>query len=196
MDAQHLKKELRATIAARRDAMSENELLAMSRKVQESLFTFEKYMSADTVMFFAAFRSEVVTVPMIEAAIVQGKRAVSPVSILETHELLPCLIRDITTDLAPGAYGIPEPPPGQRVAVDVSDIDFLCLPGLGFDTAGNRLGYGGGYYDRFMERLRPGCTLAALAFSFQIVDHVPHAPHDKPVQYIVTDQGVIDCSRA
>ena len=187
------KKELRNLIASRRDSLTEIDLAQLSKGVEERLFGFEPFLAARTVMFFAAFRSEVHTVSMIARAMSERKRVLVPVSLLDTHELLPCMVTDINRDLVPGAYNIPEPPPERRIAVDPMDIDFLCMPGLGFDRQGNRLGYGGGYYDRFLERLRPDCTLAALAFAFQIVDAVPHAPHDKPVQFVVTNDEIIKC---
>ena len=194
MDPKEQKKELRKLITSRRDAATQEQLRALSARVENTLFTFDKFKEAHTVMFFAAFRSEVHTVPMIARALAQGKRAVAPVSLIAERALLPCLIRDIEKDLVPGSYGIPETPLERRVPVAPQEIDFLCLPGLGFDRRGNRLGYGGGFYDRFLDRLRPDCTLAALAYAFQIVDHVAHAPHDKPVQFVITDQEVIACT--
>jgi 5-formyltetrahydrofolate cyclo-ligase len=193
MDAKEEKIKLRKQISGLRDALTEQALADRSLAVQESLFGFELFRQARTVMLFTAFRSEVATIPMIERAVREGKRTAVPVSLLAERALLPCEVRDTALDLAPGAYDIMEPPPERRRPVDPRDIDFLCLPGLAFDKQGNRLGYGGGFYDRFLELLRPDCTLAALAFSFQMVDFVPHAPHDKPVQFVVTDKGVIRC---
>ena len=194
MSFQEQKKELRRIISGRRDALTEDELAALSIRVGDNLFACPEFERAQTIMFFAAFRSEVHTVPMMERALAAGKRVLTPVSLVETHELLPCEVRDVAADLAPGAYDIPEPPPDRRRAVPAEEIDFLCLPGLGFDRSGNRLGYGGGYYDRFLERLREDTVLAALAFSFQMVDSVPAAPHDKPVQLVITDKEIIRCT--
>jgi 5-formyltetrahydrofolate cyclo-ligase len=193
MDIKQKKIALRKLITERRDRLADADLAALSRDVARNLFAFEPFQRARTVMFFVAFRSEVHTLPMIDRAIDAGKVVVVPVSLLDEKRLLPCRIENTEQDLAAGSYGILEPPPERRVPVLPELIDFVCLPGLGFDRRGNRLGYGGGYYDRFLESLRPDTTLAALAFSFQIVESVPAAAHDKPVPFVITDKEIIDC---
>ena len=78
-----------------------------------------------------------------------------------------------------------------RDRVNPEHIDLLIVPGVAFDLQGNRLGYGGGYYDRFFERLRPGVPLVALAFELQIVRQVPVEPWDRRMDWLVTEKRVI-----
>ena len=67
----------------------------------------------------------------------------------------------------------------------------MVAPGLAFDRAGRRLGYGGGYFDAFLPRLRPGCPVVGVCFAEQLVDEVPAGPHDRAVDVVVTDRDVI-----
>jgi 5-formyltetrahydrofolate cyclo-ligase len=102
--------------------------------------------------------------------------------------------------LMPGAYGIREPAPHAPLAAaqGPGTSQVMLVPGLAFDAAGRRLGYGGGYYDRLLEPLRPALAsgalqLAAVAFAAQIVDVVPTEPHDVRVRFLITEAGVRDC---
>jgi 5-formyltetrahydrofolate cyclo-ligase len=93
--------------------------------------------------------------------------------------------------LHPTDYGPREP--ARRVPVDPSAVDVVITPGLAFDRRGHRLGYGGGYYDRYLARLHPAAARVGIAFSVQLVDELPVESVDQPVDVIVTDQEVIRC---
>ncbi len=88
------------------------------------------------------------------------------------------------------AYGPREP--RERIAVDPETVDVVVTPGLAFDREGNRLGYGGGYYDRYLARMGDAILRVGVAFSLQLVGRVPHEHEDQPVDVVVTDQGVLD----
>jgi 5-formyltetrahydrofolate cyclo-ligase len=137
-------------------------------------------------MFFASFRSEVDTHHMIRRALEEGKRIVLPRVRGKELELLE--IENYDRDVAPGAWGIPEP--GRGRTVELKDIGLIVMPGAAFDVRGNRIGYGGGFYDRLLP-LYNGRT-AALAFELQIIPEVSAAVHDIPVHMIITEKRVID----
>lgn len=181
------KKDIRNLVAERRDRLTPGELSARSAAVEARLFSYEPFVSARTVMFFVSFRSEVLTEGMIKRALDAGKCVVAPVVRLETRELVASELKDFDSELAEGAYGIPEPKPEFVRPVPPEEIDFAAVPGLAFDRAGHRVGYGGGFYDRFIERLRPDAHLAALAFSFQLFDEVPFQQHDRKIHAVITD---------
>jgi 5-formyltetrahydrofolate cyclo-ligase len=136
-------------------------------------------------MFFASFRSEVDTLPMIRHALAAGKRAILPK--VRGKDLALFEIRDFDKDTAPGAWGIPEP--REIMPVTVEDVDFMIVPGLAFDENGNRLGYGAGFYDRLLPYYKK--ETAALAFEIQIVPEVPISSLDIPVKQIVTEKRTI-----
>lgn len=147
-----------------------------------------EYQAARTIMFFASFRSEVETGTMIDAALKAGKRVVLPK--VQGKELALFEIRDFGRDVAPGAWGIPEP--GTSLPVSIRDIDLVVIPGAAFDDHGNRIGYGAGFYDKLLPAFK-GATIA-LAFEQQVVARVPADPHDVPIQKIVTEKRVIETS--
>ncbi len=89
----------------------------------------------------------------------------------------------------PAPFGALEPSDGEIVPPE--EIDVVIVPGLAFDRAGHRLGYGGGFYDRFLGRLRPDAVTIGVAFSDQIVDEAPHGPKDRSVDIVVTEHGII-----
>jgi 5-formyltetrahydrofolate cyclo-ligase len=185
-----LKKTLRKQVLAVRDRLSPEERAAKSRAIGEKLFALPEFISARAVMFFASFRSEVDTVPMIRRALTSGKRVVLPKvkgRALEFFE-----ITDYESDVVPGTWGIPEPA-GSR-PVDLAQIDFIVTPGAAFDERGNRLGYGAGYYDKILSSFRG--TAVALAFEEQIIKEIPVDAHDIPVRKIVTEKRVITTQRA
>lgn len=192
-DIKKMKKEARAGVLKIRDGMPEEERIRSSASISQRLFDFAPFIEAQTVMFFVSFRSEVLTEEMIRRAMRLGKRVVVPISKIADRTLIPTEIRDYGKELGEGAYGILEPLAEYVRPVDPGEIDFVAVPGSVFDRDGNRVGYGAGFYDRFRERIRHECCYAALAFSFQVVDSAPYEPHDKKVDYIITEKEIVDC---
>jgi 5-formyltetrahydrofolate cyclo-ligase len=180
-----VKKELRKQVLAARDNLATSERTEKSRQIAARLFLLPEFRRARTVLFFASFRSEVDTIHMIRRAITEGKRVVLPKVKGAALELIE--IRDYDGDVAPGAWGIPEPLGTAHVALD--DIDLIIVPGAGFDERGSRIGYGAGFYDKLLSSFTG--TTVALAFESQIVPKVPSDVHDVPVRMIVTENRVI-----
>ena len=145
-----------------------------------------EYKSAHTVLFFASFRTEVDTAPMIRRALTFGKRVVLPK--VEGAELALLEIADFDNDVAPGAWGIPEPRGSTSVTLD--EIDLIVVPGAVFDERGNRLGYGAGFYDKLLPAFKK--MTVALAFEIQIVSAVPVELHDVPIRKIITERRSIE----
>ncbi len=186
------KKALRKEIFALRDSLSSAEIMARSKGIAAQLARLPFYRKEGlTIMFFLSFRSEVETRRMVEDNLARGNRVLVPRTESEERKLIPSQLLNPEKDLVPGFYGIPEPGPGALRPVDPLEIDLLIVPGVAFDLQGNRLGYGGGYYDRFFERLRPDVPLVALAFELQIVSRVPVDPWDRPMDWIVTEKRAI-----
>jgi 5-formyltetrahydrofolate cyclo-ligase len=130
---------------------------------------------------------------MIGYFLSSGKRVVLPKVDGDNRRLLLYEIKN-TEELTPGYMEIPEPSVlSEDRLVDVNNVDVIILPGAGFDEKGNRIGYGGGYYDRLLEKLEKDVELIAPAYEEQIVDYIPAENHDKKVKLIVTDRRVILC---
>jgi 5-formyltetrahydrofolate cyclo-ligase len=185
------KRDVRLRAAALRDSLSPAENAARSLKIEERLFAFGPFAAARTVMLFISFRSEVSTGGMIRRSLAAGKRVAVPVVGTKELGIFASQIKDCGAELAEGAYGILEPKPEFLRPVPPEEMDFVALPGLAFDRRGNRIGYGGGFYDRYIATLRPDACLAALAFSLQIFDDVPAAEHDRKIHALITDEELI-----
>lgn len=185
------KKELRKYIFGLRDNLAPREIASKSERIAQNLRLLPAYRRAHTVMFFLSFRSEVDTRGAVEECISLGKKVVVPKALPETRELQPSLLLDWERDLEPGAYDIPEPRQEALREIEPGQIDLLIVPGVAFDESGNRLGYGGGYYDRFFALLRPEVPLVALVFDLQIVPAVPVDEWDRRVDWIVTEERVL-----
>ena len=180
-----MKKELRKKVLAARDKLRPRQREAKSREIEERLFSVPEFKTARTVMFFASFRSEVDTGSMIRRALTFGKRVVLPK--VEGAELALHEITDFDSDVAPGAWGIPEPIESRPVLLE--EIDLIIVPGAAFDKQGNRLGYGAGFYDKLLPAFKK--MTVALSFELQLVPNVPADVHDVPIKRIVTERRVI-----
>lgn len=188
------KKELRRRIIECRDRLTPTEITAKSILIAGQLYGLPAYEKAERIMFFVSFGSEVATRSMVEESIYHGKTVLVPKAVPKTRELIPSRLFNWHDDLAPGFYGIPEPHQAALRPQSPSTIDLLIVPGVAFDLKGNRLGYGGGYYDRFFPLLREDVPLVALVFDCQIRNEVPVDEWDRRVDYIITEKRIIDAS--
>ena len=139
------------------------------------------------------FRSEWNATLVVAHALAAGKVVAAPRVDAPARMLRAYRIDDLDRDVERGHRGIPEPR-ASCVEVALERIDWVLVPGVAFDARGGRLGYGGGYYDRLLPFVSPGAPRVAGAFDMQIVDHVPMAPHDIAVDFVVTEQRTLDCA--
>lgn len=187
------KKLIRRRVLALRDSISKEVIIRNSRSIEANVFKLDEFKSAGTVMFFATFRSEPDTIPMIEQSLKSGKRVVLPkVAKTQRAKLVPIEIKDIKADLTAGAYGIPEPGSGKKLSP--ADIDLVFVPGVAFDAQGRRIGYGGGYYDNFLKEVVLEKRIG-IAFGLQVLEEIPCRDSDLRVNKIITEKGVLICSR-
>ncbi len=187
------KKLLRKEVLSRRDTLTWEEVREHSRVIAGRLVSLSEFIRAGTVMYFLNFGKEVQTLEMVPATLALGKRVVAPKTVHKERRMILSEIIDTENDLAPGLWNIPEPKPDRIRPVDATQIDFVLVPGVAFDESGNRMGYGGGYYDRFFNELRPGVPLVAVTFELQVLPAVPVAAWDRRVDLILTEKRVIDC---
>ena len=186
------KASARHAILAARDALSSEQRKEKSRAVAERLAGQDEYKEAGTILFYVSFRSEVATLGMIKSALAAGKKILVPKVDRKAHRLKLYEIKDLDRDLETGYMGIYEPVEATARHAGPEEADLVIMPGVGFDGKGRRLGYGGGYYDRLLEALRPDAKLIALAFEAQVVNEIPSEEHDKKVPKIITETRVIE----
>jgi len=185
LEMPELKKSLRKKLIEQRKA----EDAEYSKKADDGIFrnitAMPEFISAETIFVFVSVDGEVDTRRLISHAIKNGKRVVVPkclkFGIMETREIKG------EEDLVPGKYDIPEPRPECR-NVPKNEIDFAVVPCLACDMSGMRIGYGGGFYDRFLGDRDMIC--AAVCKSRYIIENIPSEDHDEPVDFIISEKGV------
>ena len=166
----------------------EEERLIKSLAICNKLFQMVEFRKAETILFYASFDGEVETFEMMRKAQKQGKAIGLPRIAKDEKKIVPTSVVSLDSDLETGAYGIQQPKTDQAQALSEGHLDMVVVPGVAFDKQNNRLGRGGGYYDRFMESLPPSVSTVGLAFDFQIVDSLSfQEKHDVPVSCVLTN---------
>ena len=174
------KKEIRAYIREKKRAMTERQIVSASARLGEQFRACELYNTAKTIYGYLPYNQEVRTVPMLEQAIRDGKAVAVPKCYGEEMRFL--YINDFVNEVAPGYANIPEPIADEPVADDKTAL--VLMPGLAFDPQGHRIGYGGGFYDRFLSA-EPDHPTLALCYGFQMVEHLETEEFDIPVDMVL-----------
>ena len=190
------KRALRTLAQMRRDSLNICEREAMSAEITARLVALPSYREARTVLAYMSMGAEFGSDNFVEQVLRDGKRLVLPRVDKLSRALVLHHVTDLR-DLTVGVWGIREPH-SDVSKCDPSEIDFILVPGLAFDRTGNRLGYGGGFYDQLFARMdpmetlqTPFCMRVSAAFSMQIVDAVPITECDHRVNLIVTENELI-----
>jgi 5-formyltetrahydrofolate cyclo-ligase len=188
-----MKKALRKEMIQKRRALPDNEWHEKSHDILKRLTALPLLKEVDTIMIFMDFRKEVQTRPIIEYLWKLGKKVVIP-RVKPGDAILELCIINSFNDMALSKLGILEPKESHAHFANPEDIDFVFMPGVAFTMDGKRLGYGGGYYDQLLPRMKKAVPKVALAFDLQIVDTLPTESHDIIIDGILTESGFIDCS--
>lgn len=176
------KKDLRAQILHQRDHLSVSQYNQKSIRICEHLWLYPLFVKAKTVLFFAPHKNEPNIAPIIERCFEKKKVCFPRVAGNQMH------IYEVQSfsDLSPGAFGIFEPKASKKISPKT--IDLVLLPAVGIDENGNRLGFGGGFYDRFLSQY-PLKTLAVV-FQFQRIPLLPVEEFDVPADAVITEWGI------
>ncbi len=175
------KSDIRKQIYGKRKACTDAQIDQWSRRITEKVTALPSFLSEKRVMVYADYNHEVVTRYIIEEAWKQGKEVAVPKVTGKDMDFI--RLTDFS-QLKPGYYGIPEPETGEKVHWEEA---LMIMPGVAFDRENHRVGYGGGFYDRFLEK-HPLIKRVAVAFDFQIMEQVPVEPTDIFPQIIVTEK--------
>ena len=178
------KKVIRKQIFAARKTYTDQQIEEMSKKITERLETLPEFQNAQRILAYADYNHEVMTGFIIEAAWKAGKEVAVPKVV--GQDMVFYKLTDFS-QLESGYFGIPEPKEdGETVSWEDA---MMVMPGVAFDVNCNRVGYGGGFYDRFLEK-HPKISRVAVGFSFQILPEVPTEPTDIRPQVIVTEENI------
>lgn len=173
------KQALRKMIREKKRAMTEAQIEEASARLAQLLYSSPLYRQATTIYGYLPYNQEVRTVPMLEQALAEGKRVAVPKVYGDEMRFL--YIDDLSR-VEKGYAGIPEPVDDEPVAKDSTAL--VLMPGLAFDKAGHRIGYGGGFYDKFLSA-EPDHPTLALCYGFQMLDELPTEEFDIPVDCVL-----------
>jgi len=184
---------VRQDMKFRRDAMSLDDVLNLSRAIEDRLFACKEFSVCQHVMFYLSLGNEVRTDEMITRSLENHQRVYVPRLVPRERRLEVCRIADMNQEFELGSYDIREPSRLNTRVVSPSKIDAVIAPGLAFDYSGRRVGFGGGYFDWLLKQLPEGALRLAVAYGFQVVDSVPQDTWDEKVQKIFTENDTINC---
>ncbi|MDD3617764.1 MAG: 5-formyltetrahydrofolate cyclo-ligase [Desulfobulbaceae bacterium] len=189
--------KLRRAVLEERNLLSPGELQRRSTLITAGLLGMQELDRAATVLVYMHFRSEVRTLELIRLLLARGKTVSIPCVVPGVSRLLAVRITDPVNQVRPGYSGIPEPLPEllSHGICDPADLEVVIVPGSVFDRRGGRLGYGGGFYDRFLTVDAPGALRISPAYELQLVARVPMEPHDQFMDFVVTERRIYACGR-
>lgn len=173
------KKELRKKIREQKRAMSEAQIVSASERLGELFLACDQYQNAKTIYGYLPYNQEVRTVPMLEQAMKDGKRVAVPKCYGEEMRFI---YMDDLSKVEKGYANIPEPIADEPVADDQTAL--VLMPGMAFTKDGKRMGYGGGFYDKFLAA-EPNHPTVALCYEFQMVEDLPTEEYDIPVDCVL-----------
>lgn len=189
------KVRMRRAILEARSRLAPGLRTSSSKAIVERVLALPELAAATTVAAYLGFGDEIATDQFAIRTIEAGQRLVLPrvvdVESRVRRHLVLHRVDDVARDTRPGRWGIREPIPERCATVDPAEVDFILLPGVAFDPAGGRLGYGAGFYDRLLGRIRGDCLRVAAAFSIQVIPQVPLEAHDQRYHLLVTEQSLL-----
>lgn len=182
-----LRQHIRHTMRARRLAVSDHERQAAAQAACQRLLALPL---PSTVAVYLPIQGELDTWPMVHALWARGARVLAPRCRHACPGEMDWYAIASAADLAPGSFGIPEPDP-ERAPLATEAPGLVLVPGLAFDRVGFRLGYGGGYYDRYLAA-HPAVWSIGLAYDFQVLEELPAAAWDRPVHALLTPSAFLE----
>ncbi|MBC8015550.1 MAG: 5-formyltetrahydrofolate cyclo-ligase [Sporomusaceae bacterium] len=183
---------MRVELLDQRRKLSKEFIFAQSSNMAQNLYNWPHYQSAKTIMLFLSMPDEPSMTNIIEHAWQQGKTVCVP-HMREQFGIMDAAIINNMHDLVQGRFNLLVPNPIHLKLIDPGLIDIVVVPAVAYDDAGNRLGMGAGYYDRFIPQA-PQAILIGAIWSSQIVASIPANQYDKGVQYLLKEDGIIRCN--
>lgn len=181
------KRNIRKSIIAKRDLKKEENSLKDS-KIFKNLISLNSYKRAKKIFIYIGFGSEINTKSLIEIMLKEGKEVFVP-KVLE-EEMIALKITSLN-NLIESKFKILEPI-GEKSDIDGEEFDLIIMPGVAFDRSGNRIGYGKGYYDKYLKDIKSDIKKIALAYELQLIEEIETEEHDLKVDSIITENEIID----
>ena len=187
------KNAIRKTIIQKRKEVDDLKKNENSTTISHRLFEMESFKKSKSIFCFLSTAFEVQTDEIIRESLRLGKQVSVPLLDSEEGSLRATRIPSMDIEFVAGRGGFREPTQNFRDIVPFSSLGFVVVPGLAFDAFGNRIGYGGGVYDKFFKKIDKSVVRVAIGYGFQILDLVPHTKLDEPVHFLVTEVITLRC---
>jgi 5-formyltetrahydrofolate cyclo-ligase len=186
------KQKIRERMRSVRQALSPSEVREGSRLVTRALLDRENLNKADLICTYVGVGKEIQTASLIETLLAAGKKVVVPdwEGWKQGSGLRIVQIKGLD-DLNSENRIVPQPRVLEDRLIRTQDVEVFLVPGLAFDILGNRLGMGGGYFDRLLSLSSPFANLIGLAYDFQVIDRLPVGNHDVPIHHVISPGAVV-----
>lgn len=190
------KEKLRELYQKKRKQMDEIILKNKSNSITDKVYSYVKENSYKDIMIFVSFRNEIYTHDLIKKLLEENINIYVPYIDKNDDEMKISHITNFANDLKPGVFGILEPKEQLRTDINLKEkLDLIIVPGLVYSKKGYRIGYGGGYYDKFLSSITGDVKKVGIVYSNLVVDKLPVDSYDIPVDLIITDKKNINPKR-
>lgn len=186
-----LKDNLRKNMLHQRKSMQIDNVGDFSNKIMDTLMGLPEFTNCKNIMIYLSFNKEVDTYPLAKWCLDNSKTVIAPYCIQETREIVPFKITNVASDLTKSTLGVMEPKHNLLEKINIEDIDLIIVPGVVFDKHCNRIGFGAGYYDRFLPKKSKNTPTIGIAYDYQVVDKIPIGEYDVPLDFIITEKRII-----
>lgn len=183
------KKVLRKEMLIKRDSLHINDKKLFDEKIKIKLENIDFFKKSKSIFIYVGFGSEINTADFIKEFLKMGKRIFIPRTNIKERTMEAVEIKSLD-NLIKDKYGILEPAKEIK-AEEKINLDLIILPGVVFDKNGGRVGYGGGYYDKYLQNLDKRIPKVAMCYDFQVIDSVPVEEHDIKADYIITEERIV-----
>ena len=186
-----MKQTLKQQILEKRTSLSREEIKEKSNKIKNNLFSLKEFNEAKNIMLYISFNTESDTQKIIRELLNKKEKIIVVPYVIKGDLRLHLSELKNINELEPKTFGILEPKEMYIREFNPDKLDLVIVPGIAFDKKGHRIGYGYGYYDRFLKTIKKKAVKIGLAFDFQLIENIPEEEHDVPMNIVVTDKEIL-----
>ncbi|MGK0468031.1 5-formyltetrahydrofolate cyclo-ligase [Clostridium sp.] len=187
----NFKDSLRKNMLHQRRTMRTQDVNTFSRKIISTIMELPQFMNFKNIMLYISFNNEVDTHSLATWCLANGKTVIAPYCVQKQRKIVPFEIKNFSNDLTKSTFGVMEPKHNILKEATLHNIDLIIVPGVIFDIHCNRIGFGAGYYDRFLCRKSKSTVTIGIAYDYQIIDTVPTDKYDVPLDFVITEKRII-----